>query len=167
MPLPAGTQLGRYQIRSLLGMGGMGEVYKAYDPLLSRLVALKILPADLVEDDDRVQRFKREAKSASALNHPHILTIYEIGEATPGAESEESNSSQTPFEPAPVIHYIAMEFIDGDTLREKIHREEIDLRKSLEYVAQAADGLAKAHAAEIVHRDLKPENIMITRGGRG
>lgn len=166
MPLVAGTHLGRYEIRSLLGKGGMGEVYQAYDPVLTRSIALKVLPADLVEDDERVQRFKREAKSASALNHPNILTIYEIGEATPDeVGNAPATSSQTSSKPAPVIHYIAMEFIEGDTLREKIYRERTDLRKSLEYVAQVADGLAKAHAAGIVHRDLKPENIMITADG--
>jgi serine/threonine protein kinase len=166
MPLVVGTRLGRYEIRSLLGKGGMGEVYQAYDPALGRLIALKILPADLIEDDDRVQRFKREAKSASALNHPNILTIYEIGEATlTAAESDSVNRAQASVSPALVIHYMAMEFIDGDTLREKIHRDKVEMRKWLDFLTQVADGLAKAHAAGIIHRDLKPENIMVTRDG--
>ncbi|MBA2340060.1 MAG: serine/threonine protein kinase, partial [Pyrinomonadaceae bacterium] len=165
MPLIAGTRLNRYEIRSLLGKGGMGEVYQAYDPTLSRSVALKILPADLVEDHDRVRRFVREAKSASALNHPNILTIYEIGEAQLSDEQSVQSQESVSTPSALIIHYIAMEFIDGDTLRDKLRRDELDLRNSLEFITQAANGLAKAHAAGIVHRDLKPENIMITRDG--
>jgi serine/threonine protein kinase/Tol biopolymer transport system component len=127
-------------------MGGMGEVYRAHDSNLDRAVALKILPPELVRNDDRVRRFVQEAKSASSLNHPHIVTIHEIGTADS-------------------IHYIAMELVDGHTLKSKIHREATELKTLLVYLAQAAEGLAKAHAAGIVHRDLKPENIMITRDG--
>src|SRR2546421_2921512 len=141
-----GTQLGRYEIRSKIGAGGMGEVYLAQDTKLDRKVALKILPAELAGNSDRMRRFVQEAKAAAALNHPHIAHVYEIGESDG-------------------VHFIAMEFIDGQTLREKIHRERSELRKLLRYLQHAAEGLAKAHAAGIVHRDLKPDNIMITRDG--
>lgn len=156
MALTTDTLLGHYRIVNLLGVGGMGEVYKAADTTLDRPVALKILPPHLVEDPDRVRRFVQEAKSASALNHPHIVTIYEIGQV--GNEGAAGPQSGT-------LHYIAMEFIEGTTLHSKIHREKADLKKLIEYLAQAADGLAKAHAVGIVHRDLKPENIMITEDG--
>lgn len=169
-------RISHYSILEKLGAGGMGEVYKAYDAKLDRPVALKILPLDLVEDEDRLRRFVQEAKSASALNYPHIITIYEIGEAkseiaeVQGGESKarapESDTGvlvslarETP------IHYIAMEYIEGETLHTKIHRDQASLRNLLEYLVQAADGLAKAHAAGIVHRDLKPDNIMINKDG--
>src|SRR5438876_8366351 len=146
MTLIAGTKLGRYEIRSKIGEGGMGEVYLAQDTKLERKVALKILPADVGTNRDRMERFIREAKSAAALSHPNIAQIFEIGEDTG-------------------THYIAMEFIDGQTLREKIHQEGTPLRKLLRFLQHAAEGLAKAHAAGIVHRDLKPDNLMITRDG--
>src|SRR5436853_6280399 len=144
MSLSAGTRLGRYEIRSQIGAGGMGEVYLAQDSKLDRKVALKILPADVASNRDRMERFVREAKAAAALNHPHIAHIYEIGESEG-------------------VHFIAMEYIDGETLREKLHRDKAPLAKLLKYLTQVAEGLAKAHAAGIVHRDLKPDNIMITR----
>jgi serine/threonine protein kinase/Flp pilus assembly protein TadD len=131
----------------------MGEVYKAQDTRLNRAVALKVLPADFIADEDRLRRFVKEAQSASALNHPHILTVYEIGEAP--------HESQ----PEATIHYIAMEFIDGDTLTARIHRDKADLKELIHYLAQAAEGLSKAHSAGIIHRDLKPDNIMISRDG--
>ena len=146
MTLFAGTKLGRYEIRSQLGVGGMGEVYLAEDTKLDRQVALKILPVEVASKQDRMARFVREAKAAAALNHPNIAHIYEI--------DEEDGQ-----------HLIAMEFIDGGTLREQIHREHADLRKLLRYLQHVAEGLAKAHAAGIVHRDIKPDNIMITRDG--
>ena len=146
MSLASGTKLGRYETRSKLGEGGMGEVYLAQDTELDRKVALKILPVDVASNRDRMDRFVREAKSAAALSHPNIAQIFEIGE-------HEST------------HYIAMEFIEGVTLREKIHREPIELRKLLRYLQHVAEGLAKAHAAGIVHRDLKPDNIMVTHEG--
>jgi len=145
MSLSAGTKLGRYEIRSQLGAGGMGEVYLAEDTRLHRNVALKILPAEVATQRDRMERFVREAKSAAALNHPNIAHIYEIGEHDG-------------------VNFIAMEFVDGETLGEKI-RDQTPLPKLLEYLRQAAEGLAKAHAAGIVHRDLKPDNIMIGRDG--
>src|SRR5437764_2415336 len=146
MTISTGIRLGRYEIRSQLGKGGMGEVYLAQDTKLERKVALKIFPAELTSNQDRMRRFTREAKAAAALNHPNIAHIYEIGE----------NEG---------IHFIAMEFIDGVTLRAKIHREQADLKKLLRYLHHTAEGLAKAHAAGIVHRDLKPDNIMITGDG--
>src|SRR5215468_6256377 len=142
MALDPETQLGRYSICSLLGKGGMGEVYLAQDTQLHRKVALKVLPVDVAANQDRMRRFKQEATAAAALNHPNIAHIYEIGE---------SNG----------LHFIAMEHIDGETLREKIHRERTELRKLLKYLQQVAEGLGKAHSAGIVHRDLKPDNIMI------
>src|SRR3989449_4049527 len=144
--LSPGASLSHYRIVSKLGAGGMGEVYLAHDTKLDRRIALKILPAELAANQDRMRRFTQEAKSAAALNHPNIATIHEIGE---------SNG----------VNFIAMEFIDGATLREKIHQEQTDLRKLLRYLQRVAEGLAKAHAAGIVHRDLKPDNIMITRDG--
>jgi len=142
--IAAGTKLSRYEIRSKIGEGGMGEVYLAQDRKLDRKVALKILPANLAANHERMRRFTWEARAAAALNHPHIAHIYEIGASDD-------------------LHFIAMEFIDGVTLREKIHREHTELRKLLRYLQQVAEALAKAHAGAIVHRDLKPENIMITR----
>src|SRR5437870_8559859 len=140
------TSLSHYRIVSKIGAGGMGEVYLAQDTKLDRRVALKILPAELAANRDRMERFVREAKSAAALNHPNIATIHEIGESDG-------------------VNFIAMEFIDGATLREKIRQEQTDLRRLLRYLQHVAEGLAKAHAAGIVHRDLKPDNIMITRDG--
>src|SRR3989454_11353894 len=146
MALTAGTKLGRYEIRSKIGAGGMGEVYLAQDTKLDRKVALKTLPAEVASHRDRMERFVREAKAAAALNHPNIAHIYEIGESD-GA------------------HFIAMEFVDGFTLRQLIHESQTDLSKLLRFLQHAAEGLAKAHAAGIVHRDLKPDNIMVTREG--
>ncbi|MGQ0762497.1 MAG: protein kinase domain-containing protein [Acidobacteriota bacterium] len=146
MNIAAGTRLGRYEIRSKLGEGGMGEVYLTQDTKLDRKVALKILPAELAANQDRMRRFVQEAKAAAALNHPNIATIHEIGESDG-------------------VNYIAMEFIDGTTLREKIHQEQTDLRKLLRFLQHVAEGLVKAHAAGIVHRDLKSDNVMITRDG--
>jgi serine/threonine protein kinase len=152
--LEPGTPIARYRVVSLLGAGGMGEVYLARDEPLDRSVALKILPPDLVKNDERVRRFVQEAKSASSLNHPHIVTIYEIGEPDIG----DGDAPQK-------IHFIAMELVSGPTLKTLIHQEKTDLQTLVRYLAQAADGLAKAHAAGIVHRDLKPENIMVTSDG--
>src|SRR5438876_7115254 len=147
MPISAGVRLGRYEIRSQLGAGGMGEVYLANDSELDRTVAIKILPERLASDQQRLQRFVQEAKAASALNHPHILTIYEIG-AT-------GNS-----------RYIATEFIDGDTLRHRMNQG-MKLLDVLEVASQITSALAAAHAAGIVHRDIKPENVMVRRDGYG
>jgi len=149
--------LGHYRILGAIGSGGMGEVYKAHDSTLGRNVALKVLPAHLVTSDERLRRFVQEAKSASGLSHPHIVTIHEIGSARISGPDGSVEITET--------HYIAMELIDGETLHKKIYDERYDLRSILEVLAQAADGLAKAHAAGIIHRDLKPDNIMVTRDG--
>jgi serine/threonine protein kinase len=146
MTIATGTRLGRYEIRSKIGEGGMGEVYLAEDTKLDRKVALKILPADVAANQERMRRFVQETKAAAALNHPNIAHIYEIGESDG-------------------THFIAMEFIDGQTLRECVHSGQTDLSKLLRYLQHVAEGLAKARAAGIVHRDLKPDNIMITRDG--
>ncbi len=143
--LAPNTSLSHYRIVSRIGAGSMGEVYLAQDSKLERKVALKILPADLAANQDRMQRFVREAKSTAALNHPNIAHIYEIGE---------SNG----------VNFIAMEFIDGHTFGEVI-QSETDLRKLVRYLQHVVEGLSKAHAAGIVHRDLKPDNIMVTRDG--
>src|SRR5881392_2693832 len=124
----------------------MGEVYLAEDTRLHRKVALKILPTELAANKDRMRRFEQEAQAAAALNHPNIAHIYEIGE-----------SDGTSF--------IAMEYVDGFTLRQMIHEQQTELPKLLRYLQHVAEGLAKAHAAGIVHRDLKPDNIMATRDG--
>src|SRR6266550_1377588 len=132
MALVAGTRLGRYEIRSKIGEGGMGEVYLALDTKLDRKVALKILPAEVAANRDRMRRFVQEAKAASALNHPNIITIYEIDETDLG-------------------HFIATEFIEGETLRERGQKPP-GLSESLDIAAQIASALGAAHAAGIVHR---------------
>jgi serine/threonine protein kinase/Tol biopolymer transport system component len=142
--LEKGQQIGRYKIHSAIGAGGMGEVYLARDTMLDRSVALKILPSDVASNQERMRRFVQEAKAAAALNHPNIAHIYEIG------ETDET-------------HFIAMEYVEGVTLTEKIYQEKAPFGKLLKYLIQAAEGLAKAHAAGIVHRDLKPDNILIAQ----
>jgi serine/threonine protein kinase len=146
MALTPGSRIGAFEIVASLGSGGMGEVYRGRDSRLNRDVAIKILPPEFSSSPDRLRRFEQEAQAASALNHPNIITIYEIG-------SVDSTS------------YIAMECIDGKTLRELLSSGPIPLRRTLQIATQIADGLAKAHEAGIVHRDLKPENVMITRDG--
>jgi serine/threonine protein kinase len=158
--LRSGTILGHYRIVAPLGSGGMGEVFKAHDTKLDRAVALKVLPADVVRDPERVRRFVQEAKAASSLSHPNIVTIHDIGHAVPREEG-----AAEPAPDAEAIHYIAMELVEGSTLRQLLEEKSTDLRTLLAYLAQAAEGLAKAHAAGIVHRDLKPENVMVTRDG--
>src|SRR5215472_6903497 len=164
MTLATGTKLGRYEIRAKIGEGGMGEVYLAEDTQLHRKVALKVLPPDLASNRDRMRRFEQEATAAAALNHPSIAHVYEIGAGrgiSPTFKEDSGANSIGEQE----IHFIAMEFIDGQTLREVIDRGQTDLRKLLRYLQHTAEGLAKAHAAGIIHRDLKPDNIMITRDG--
>jgi len=144
--ISSGTKLGRYEIRTKIGEGGMGEVFLAFDTELDRTVAIKILPEGLASNQQRLQRFIQEAKAASALNHPHILTIHEIG-----------TTGDTRF--------IATEFIEGDTLRRRIRDGSLSLNEILDIAIQAAGALAAAHAAGIIHRDFKPENIMVRRDG--
>ena len=141
-----GQSIGHYQIESLLGAGGMGQVYLARDERLGRKVALKLLPEHLTADEAQLSRFKAEARSASALNHPNILTVYEIG--------AEGNR-----------HFIATEFIEGMTLRASLTRERMNLHDALEIAVQVASALAAAHETGVVHRDIKPENIMLRPDG--
>jgi len=152
-------QIAHYRIVGPLGAGGMGEVYRARDQSLPRDVALKILPPELVQSEERVRRFTLEAESASSLNHPHIVTIYEIGKDRVRSTDGSADSDSA------LLHYIAMELVSGTTLAVKIHEEKTDLKRLLGWLAQAAEGVAKAHAAGIVHRDLKPGNIMISADG--
>jgi hypothetical protein len=144
--LAAGSRLGPYEILAPIGAGGMGEVWRARDTRLGRDVAIKILPASLSADAERLRRFEKEARAASSLNHPAIVTIYEIG--------REGS-----------ITYLAMELVDGATLRELLAEGPLPVRRMLGIAAQVADGLAKAHASGIVHRDVKPENVMVSKDG--
>jgi Tol biopolymer transport system component len=147
MSLTSGTKLGPYEIQSLLGAGGMGEVYRAHDSRLGRTVAIKVLPASFSADRDRLQRFAQEARAAAALNHPNILSIFDIGEA----------------QGAP---YVVSELLEGETLREKVRNGPLPIRRVIDYALQVAKGLAAAHDKGIVHRDLKPENLFLTNDGR-
>jgi serine/threonine protein kinase len=142
----AGHTISHYQILEKLGEGGMGVVYKALDTHLDRLVALKLLPRERVADAERKQRFVKEAKAASSLNHPNIVTIYDIDSADG-------------------IDFIAMELVAGRTLDHSIPRRGLRLNEVLRYSVQIADALAAAHRAGIVHRDLKPSNVMVTEEG--
>jgi serine/threonine protein kinase/Tol biopolymer transport system component len=144
--LSAGQRLGSYEVLAPLGAGGMGEVYRARDTRLGREVAIKVLPTELAGDADRLKRFEREARAASSLNHPNIVTVHEVGE-TGGAP------------------YLVMELVEGKTLRELLAAGGLPARRVLEVAAQVAGGLAKAHEAGLVHRDLKPENLMVTKDG--
>ena len=146
MSLTAGATVGRYQIQSLLGSGGMGEVYRAADPMLGRPVALKVLRRELGNDPERLTRFLQEARAASALNHPNILTIHEVGD---------HDSSR----------FIISEFVEGETVRQRLERGPLTLREILDIAIQTASALAAAHAASIVHRDIKPDNLMLRPDG--
>ena len=146
MSVAPGMEIGRYKILSKLGEGGMGEVYLAEDTRLRRNVALKILPAEIAANQDRMRRFVQEAQAAAALNHPNIAHIYEIG--------EHDGTS-----------FIAMEYVEGETLRQLLSRR-LEFRKAVEFAAQAASGLAAAHKAGVIHRDLKPENVIVTSSGQ-
>ncbi len=146
MTLAAGTRLGPYEVLSPIGAGGMGEVYRARDARLGRDVAIKVLPADLASNEERLKRFEKEARSASALSHPNIVSVFDIG-TTDG------------------VSWIAMELVDGDNLRKLLASGPLPLKRMLGISTQIAEGLAKAHATGIVHRDVKPENVMVTREG--
>ena len=147
MALSSGTKLGPYEIQSLVGAGGMGEVYRAHDSRLDRTVAIKVLPASFSADRDRMQRFAQEARAAAALNHPNILSIFDIGD-----------QQGSP--------YVVSELLEGETLRERLRSGALSTRKAIDYALQVARGLAAAHEKGIVHRDLKPENLFVTNDGR-
>src|SRR5262245_53700904 len=140
-------QLGPYKILSPLGAGGMGEVYRARDTRLDREVAIKVLPADFAGDAERLKRFEQEARATSALNHPNILTVHDLGN----------------YEGAP---YLVCELLEGEVLRAQLNDGPLPSRQAVEYARQIAAGLAAAHEKGIVHRDLKPENLFVTRDGR-
>ncbi len=142
----SGQRFGNYIIQGFLSSGGMGEIFLARDKRLNRKIAIKILPQSVVSDPDRLRRFEQEARTASSLNHPNILTIHEIGEIDN-------------------IRYIATEYIEGDTLREKLQKEELTIEEALDIAVQTASALSGAHRAGIIHRDIKPENIMIRVDG--
>src|SRR5215469_550541 len=146
MPLAPGNKLGPYEILSPLGAGGMGEVYRARDTRLERTVAIKILPTQVSNDPLRKQRFEREAKTISSLNHPNICTLHDIG-------SQDG------------VDYLVMECVEGETLVERLEKGPLPLEQVLKYGAQIADALDKAHRAGIVHRDLKPGNIVLAVTG--
>jgi serine/threonine protein kinase len=143
----AETQFGPYKIIALIGAGGMGEVYRARDNRLLRDVALKVLPESFTTDPDRLRRFEQEARAVAALNHPNIVSVYDVGNA--GG-----------------VHYIVSELLEGETLRQLISPSGMPPRKAIELAVQLAQGLAAAHEQGIVHRDLKPENIFVNRNGR-
>ncbi|HTO75322.1 MAG TPA: serine/threonine-protein kinase, partial [Thermoanaerobaculia bacterium] len=149
MTLSAGAKLGPYEIAAPLGAGGMGEVYRAKDPRLGRDVAIKVLPASLSQDADRLKRFEQEARAAGVLNHPNITAVYDLG----------TNASDG----AP---YIVTELLEGETLRSRLSGGALPVRKATDYAIQIAKGLAAAHEKGIVHRDLKPENLFVTKDGR-
>lgn len=147
MTIAPGTKLGRYEIRSQIGAGGMGEVYQARDTQLGRDVAIKVLPASYADDKDRLQRFEQEACAAGALNHPNILSIYDVGT----------------HDGAP---YVVSELLEGETLRDALDQRRLPTRKAIGYATQMAQGLSAAHDKGIIHRDLKPENLFITNDDR-
>ncbi len=147
MPIAPGTSLGPYEVISLAGSGGMGEVYKAKDTRLNRIVAVKVLPQHLSENSEARKRFEAEARVISTLNHPHICVLYDIGNQNG-------------------LHYMVMEYLEGETLRTRLTSGSIALRKSIDFASQIASGLAAAHEKGVVHRDLKPENIFLTREDR-
>ena len=153
MPIAPGTRIGTYEVGALIGSGGMGEVYRAHDARLGRDVAIKVLPAALSTDPDRMRRFEQEARAAAALNHPNILTVHEVGTFTP--------ASATTASP-----YVVSELLEGQTLRDALAGGPLPIRRVVDYAIQIASGLAAAHEKGVVHRDLKPENLFITRDGR-
>src|SRR6266487_3177497 len=146
MTISSGARLGPYEILSPLGAGGMGEVYKARDTRLERMVAIKVLPKHLSEAPEVRQRFEREAKTISQLSHPHICALYDVGNQDG-------------------VEYLVMEFLEGETLAERLARGPLPLEQTLRHGIEIADALDKAHRQGIVHRDLKPGNVMLTKSG--
>jgi serine/threonine protein kinase len=147
MPLSPGNKLGRYEIRSKIGEGGMGEVYRARDEKLNRDVAIKVLPVSFADNHDRLQRFEQEAQAAGTLNHPNILAVYDLGmhDAAP---------------------YVVSELLEGESFRDLLTHRRPSTRKAIDYAIQIAHGLAAAHEKGIVHRDIKPDNLFLTNDER-
>ena len=147
MTIAPGTRLGRFHVADLLGAGGMGAVYRAYDPRLQRHVAIKVLAPGFGGDADRLRRFEQEALAVARLAHPNILAVHDVGthEGSP---------------------YLVTELLEGETLRKAMHGRQLPARKAIDYSTQIARGLAAAHEGGVVHRDIKPENLFLTREGR-
>src|SRR5947199_744626 len=146
MALTAGTRLGPYEIQSPLGAGGMGEVYRALDTRLQRIVAIKILPSHLSENPEAKQRFDREARTISSLNHPNICSLYDVGHQDG-------------------IDYLVMEYLEGESLADRLRKGPLPVDQVLKYGIEICEGLERAHRGGVVHRDLKPGNIMLTKSG--
>ncbi len=146
MPLPSGTKLGPYEVQSPLGAGGMGEVYRAKDTRLDRTVAVKILPSHLSDNPDARQRFDREARAISSLNHPNICTLHDVGHQDG-------------------VDFLVMEFLEGETLADRLAKGPLPTEQVLRYGIEICEGLERAHKSGVVHRDLKPGNVMLTKTG--
>ena len=173
MALPVGTRLGPYEISALLGVGGMGEVYRARDTRLGRTVALKVLPGEATADPDRRQSFEEEARTVASLNHPNICVLYDIGESVPAAPQPSAGTADPErageqasrrANPDPV-HYLVMEHLDGTSLAERLVNGPLPLEQALDVAIQMADALGKAHGNGVVHRDVSPANVMLTKSG--
>src|SRR5262249_16175326 len=160
MALSQGTRLGPYEILAQLGAGGMGEVYRAKDTLLDREVAIKVLPAGLSANELFLQRFEREAKAISQLNHPNICTLYDVGHIEiPAPETVLSTNGKSK------LHYLVMELLEGESLSDRLKKGPIVVRDVLRYGREIGSALDAAHRRGIIHRDLKPGNIMLTKSG--
>src|SRR5512139_2070671 len=160
MSLSPGTRLGPFEITSLIGAGGMGEVYKARDTRLDRTVAIKVLPPTLAADPERRARFEREAKTIAGLSHPHICTLYDVGEhpTTGSTSSPQAGSGQATL-------YLVMEHLTGETLAQRLQKGPLPLDQALGVATEIADALSAAHRQGVIHRDLKPGNVMLTKAG--
>jgi len=179
MSISPGVRLGPYEIVAAIGAGGMGEVYRARDTRLERMVAVKVLPDHLSSSEELRQRFEREAKTISQLSHPHICALYDVGEADVEAKGERRTANGVAKEPdiadsnalrpSPVavrrVMYLVMELLEGETLAHRLLRGPLPLEQTLRYGIEIADALDRAHRSGIVHRDLKPGNVMLTKTG--
>ena len=176
MALAPGTTLGPYKIDAPIGAGGMGEVYKATDTRLERTVAIKVLPAHVASDPERKQRFEREAKTVAALSHPHICPVFDVGFEVPSPpEGEGQGEFEVPSPPrgegqgegdaSSPIDFLVMEYLEGETLAQRLTKGALPLDQALRYAIEIADALDKAHRQGVTHRDLKPANIMLTKAG--
>jgi eukaryotic-like serine/threonine-protein kinase len=159
--LPSGHRVGAYEVVAPLGAGGMGEVYKARDTRLDRIVAIKVLPAHVARDSLARDRFEREARAVAALNHPHICTLFDVGEAPIPASGSPQPSAISPD----LVRFLVMEHLDGETLSARLARGPLPLDRAMVIAVQIASALDTAHRAGIVHRDLKPGNVMLTKTG--